>query len=107
VVIGLQDGSDATIETLKAIEHPISKQAQILVEACPFAGTGNALRLEPSSAPLTRLGILGSCFPALTTYRRLPSSSLFHHVSLANGNGIPSITTRPIILSVGQLRVSP
>jgi hypothetical protein len=47
VVIGLQDGSDATIETLKAIEYLISKQAQILVEACSFAGTGNVLRLEP------------------------------------------------------------
>jgi 26S proteasome regulatory subunit N1 len=46
VVIGLQDGSDATIETLKAIEHPISKQPQILVEACSFAGTGNVLRVQ-------------------------------------------------------------
>jgi 26S proteasome regulatory subunit N1 len=46
VVVGLQDGSDATIETLKAIEHPISKQAQILVEACSFAGTGNVLRVQ-------------------------------------------------------------
>lgn len=43
---GLQDQSDATIETLKAIEHPISKQAQILVEACSYAGTGNVLRIQ-------------------------------------------------------------
>ena len=46
MVVGLQDGSDATIETLKAIEHPISKQAQVLVEACSFAGTGNVLRVQ-------------------------------------------------------------
>ena len=46
MVVGLQDGSDATIETLKTIEHPISKQAQILVEACSFAGTGNVLRVQ-------------------------------------------------------------
>jgi 26S proteasome regulatory subunit N1 len=46
VVVGLQDGSDATIETLKAIEHPISKQAQILVEACSFAGTRIVLRVQ-------------------------------------------------------------
>ena len=46
MVVGLQDGSDAKIETLKAIEHPISKQAQILVEACSFAGTGNVLRVQ-------------------------------------------------------------
>ncbi|KDR72525.1 hypothetical protein GALMADRAFT_252654 [Galerina marginata CBS 339.88] len=44
--LGLQDASDATIETLKAIDHPISKTAQILVEACSFAGTGNVLRIQ-------------------------------------------------------------
>ena len=43
---GLQDASDATIETLKAIEHPISKTAQILTEACSFAGTGNVLKIQ-------------------------------------------------------------
>jgi 26S proteasome regulatory subunit N1 len=43
---GLQDASDATLETLKAIEHPISKQAQILVEVCSFAATGNVLRVQ-------------------------------------------------------------
>lgn len=44
--IGQQDASDATIETLKAIDHPISKSAQILVEACSFAGTGNVLKVQ-------------------------------------------------------------
>ncbi|KAF9561442.1 26S proteasome regulatory complex, non-ATPase subcomplex, Rpn1 subunit [Agrocybe pediades] len=44
--LGQQDASDATIETLKAIDHPISKSAQILVEACSFAGTGNVLRIQ-------------------------------------------------------------
>lgn len=44
--VGLQDASDATIETLKAIDHPISKTAQIVVEACAFAGTGNVLRVQ-------------------------------------------------------------
>ncbi|KAJ6489805.1 26S proteasome regulatory subunit RPN1 [Mycena sanguinolenta] len=38
--LSLQGVSDTTIETLKAIEHPISKTAQIIVEACAFAGTG-------------------------------------------------------------------
>lgn len=46
LVTGMQDGSDATLETLKAIEHPVSKQAQILVEACAYAGTGNVLRVQ-------------------------------------------------------------
>jgi 26S proteasome regulatory subunit N1 len=45
-IAGLQDGSDATIETLKTIEHPISKQAQILVDVCSFAGTGNVLKVQ-------------------------------------------------------------
>jgi hypothetical protein len=43
---GLQDASDATIETLKAIDHLISKTAQILVKACSFAGTGNILKIQ-------------------------------------------------------------
>ncbi|KAJ6631146.1 armadillo-type protein [Mycena sp. CBHHK59/15] len=44
--LGLQDASDTTIETLKAIEHPIAKTAQIVVEACAFAGTGNVLKVQ-------------------------------------------------------------
>ncbi|KAG9311635.1 26S proteasome regulatory complex non-ATPase subcomplex Rpn1 subunit [Chiua virens] len=44
--VGLQDASDATLETLKAIEHPVSRQAQILVEVCSFAATGNVLRIQ-------------------------------------------------------------
>jgi 26S proteasome regulatory subunit N1 len=44
--LGQQDNSDATIETLKAIEHPISKSVQILVEVCSFAGTGNVLKIQ-------------------------------------------------------------
>lgn len=43
---GLQDVSDATIETLKAIEHPVAKTARILVEVCSFAGTGNVLKVQ-------------------------------------------------------------
>jgi len=46
VYLGLQDASDATVETLKAIEHPVSKIAQVLVEACSFVGTGNVLRVQ-------------------------------------------------------------
>jgi 26S proteasome regulatory subunit N1 len=44
--LGKQNASDATIETLKAIDHPVSKTAQILVEGCSFAGTGNVLRVQ-------------------------------------------------------------
>lgn len=43
---GKQDVSDATIETLKAIEHPISKSTQILVDVCSYAGTGNVLKIQ-------------------------------------------------------------
>jgi 26S proteasome regulatory subunit N1 len=34
------------LETLKAIPHPISKQAQILVEICSYAGTSNVLKVQ-------------------------------------------------------------
>lgn len=44
--IGQQDNSDATIETLKAIDHPVSKEVQILVDACSYAGTGNVLKIQ-------------------------------------------------------------
>ncbi|KAJ6585841.1 hypothetical protein B0H19DRAFT_1060027 [Mycena capillaripes] len=37
----LASTSDTTIETLKAIEHPIS-----VVEACAFVGTGNVLKVQ-------------------------------------------------------------
>ncbi|KAH9962205.1 26S proteasome regulatory complex non-ATPase subcomplex Rpn1 subunit [Russula dissimulans] len=46
--VGVQasDSYDATIETLKAIPHQSSKQIQVLVEMCAFAGTGNVLRVQ-------------------------------------------------------------
>lgn len=40
------DSYDATVETLKAIPHQVSKQIQILVEMCAFAGTGNVLKVQ-------------------------------------------------------------
>ncbi|KAI5122903.1 hypothetical protein M0805_007581 [Coniferiporia weirii] len=44
--LGRQEASDATVETLKAIEHSISKQAQILVDICSHAGTTNPLKVQ-------------------------------------------------------------
>lgn len=44
--LGQQEASDTTIETLKAIPHPLSKQAQILVDICSFAGTSNVLKVQ-------------------------------------------------------------
>ncbi|THH01280.1 hypothetical protein EW026_g1377 [Hermanssonia centrifuga] len=45
--VGLQDATDAIIVALQAIEHEaISKQAQILVDMCAYAGTGNVLKVQ-------------------------------------------------------------
>ncbi|POV97918.1 hypothetical protein PSHT_14318 [Puccinia striiformis] len=47
--LGQQDSTesaDATIETLKAIEHPLSKQTLVLLESCLFAGSGNVLKIQ-------------------------------------------------------------
>ncbi|EGO03572.1 hypothetical protein SERLA73DRAFT_83636 [Serpula lacrymans var. lacrymans S7.3] len=44
--IGRTEASDATMETLKVIEHPIAKQAQVIVEACSCAGTGDVLKVQ-------------------------------------------------------------
>ncbi|KAI9063544.1 26S proteasome regulatory complex non-ATPase subcomplex Rpn1 subunit [Trametes sanguinea] len=44
--LGLQDASDATIATLKAIEHQVSQLAVVVVDMCSFAGTGNVLKVQ-------------------------------------------------------------
>jgi 26S proteasome regulatory subunit N1 len=36
--IGRQEAADATLETLKVIEHPISKTMQVMVEMIAYAG---------------------------------------------------------------------
>ncbi|KAJ4463599.1 hypothetical protein C8J55DRAFT_610178 [Lentinula edodes] len=44
--LGQQNGSDATLKVLKAIEKPISKTAQVIVEGRAFARTTNVLRIQ-------------------------------------------------------------
>lgn len=44
--VGRQDASDATVEILKTIPHPIAKQAAILTDVCAYAGTGNVLKIQ-------------------------------------------------------------
>lgn len=39
--LGKQEASDATLETLLVIEHPIAKQVTVLVEICAYAGLLN------------------------------------------------------------------
>ena len=43
---GKQDASDAIVETLKAIEHPIANEAIVMLTLCSFAGTGEVLRIQ-------------------------------------------------------------
>jgi 26S proteasome regulatory subunit N1 len=44
--MGKQDAAEATLETLKAIENPLAKQAEVLVEICAYAATGNVLKIQ-------------------------------------------------------------
>ncbi|KAJ1568792.1 proteasome regulatory particle base subunit, partial [Cladochytrium tenue] len=44
--LGKQDASDATLETLKAIEHPLGKLSGVIVEILSFIGTGNVLKVQ-------------------------------------------------------------
>jgi len=46
IFLGRQDAADATLETLKVIEHPIARSAEILVEVCAYAATGNVLKVQ-------------------------------------------------------------
>ncbi|KAF8463501.1 armadillo-type protein [Kalaharituber pfeilii] len=44
--VGRQEEADTTLETLKAIDHPIAKHTAVLVDACAYAGTGNVLKFQ-------------------------------------------------------------
>ncbi|KNE57245.1 hypothetical protein AMAG_02978 [Allomyces macrogynus ATCC 38327] len=44
--LGKQEACEATLETLKAIEAPISKSFQVLLEIAAYAGTGNVLKVQ-------------------------------------------------------------
>lgn len=46
IFLGRQDAADATLETLKVIEHPVARSAEILVEVCSYAATGNVLKIQ-------------------------------------------------------------
>ena len=43
---GKQDCADAPIETLKVVENSLGEQAQVILEVCAYAGTGNVLKIQ-------------------------------------------------------------
>lgn len=43
---GQQEEVDVILETLKAIDHPMSKPTSVLAEVCAWAGTGAVLKLQ-------------------------------------------------------------
>jgi 26S proteasome regulatory subunit N1 len=43
---GRQEEVEVILETLKAIDHPMSKPAAVLAEVCAWAGTGTVLKLQ-------------------------------------------------------------
>ncbi|KAG0309136.1 proteasome regulatory particle base subunit [Dissophora globulifera] len=44
--LGTRGQSDVTLETLKAIEHPIGKKTSVIVEICAHAGSGDVLHIQ-------------------------------------------------------------
>ncbi|KAI9801740.1 MAG: proteasome regulatory particle base subunit [Sarcosagium campestre] len=46
VFFGKQEEVDVVLETLKAIDRPMSKPTSVLVEVCAWAGTGTVLKLQ-------------------------------------------------------------
>lgn len=44
--LGQQEKCEAAIETLMAIEHPISEYAQVCVQAAAYIGSGNVLKIQ-------------------------------------------------------------
>ncbi|KAF9739525.1 proteasome regulatory particle base subunit [Paraphaeosphaeria minitans] len=43
---GQQEEVDVILETLKALDHPMSKPTSVLAEVCAWAGTGNVLKVQ-------------------------------------------------------------
>lgn len=43
---GQQEEADVVLETLKAIEHPVSASASVLADVCAWAGTGAVLKVQ-------------------------------------------------------------
>jgi 26S proteasome regulatory subunit N1 len=43
---GKQDASDAIVETLRAIDHPVAQEIIIMLSLSSFAGTGEVLRIQ-------------------------------------------------------------
>lgn len=46
IYLGQQDACEATLELLKTLEKSIGREAEILVEMCAYAGTGNVLKIQ-------------------------------------------------------------
>ncbi|KAI9842517.1 MAG: proteasome regulatory particle base subunit [Sclerophora amabilis] len=46
IYFGKQEEVDVILETLKAIDHPMSKPTSVLAEVCAWAGTGTVLKLQ-------------------------------------------------------------
>lgn len=44
--MGKTEAVEDVLETIDAIEHPISKMLKVLVNICAFAGTGNVLQIQ-------------------------------------------------------------
>ncbi|KAF9585414.1 proteasome regulatory particle base subunit [Lunasporangiospora selenospora] len=44
--LGSRTQSEVTLETLKAIEHPIGKRTSVIVEICAYAGSGDVLQVQ-------------------------------------------------------------
>ncbi|KAI8925728.1 armadillo-type protein [Entophlyctis helioformis] len=44
--LGKQEAAEAPVETLKAIEHPIAKQVEVMVDIAAYAATGNVLKIQ-------------------------------------------------------------
>ena len=69
--LGKQDKVDVIVEAVKTIEHKISDFAQIVLETCAYAATGNVLQVQK---------LLHKCAEHVTTKAEGSRSSLLSHV---------------------------
>ncbi|TIB78225.1 26S proteasome regulatory complex, non-ATPase subcomplex, Rpn1 subunit [Wallemia mellicola] len=46
VFVGARDNSDVIVETVKTIEHPFARYAEIMIDICSYAGSSNVLKIQ-------------------------------------------------------------
>ena len=74
--LGQQKSSEAVLEAVRSVEHPIAKSAELIIEICAYLGSGNILKIQeylqrasketedPQEVELQCIALIGTAFIA-------------------------------------------